>query len=59
MLLITVEVTGFINLGNPKDIVINEITDIVKQLTFSNLCIVHQVLPQDGSRRRRLDVWIV
>lgn len=50
------QVTGPINLGNPRETSIRELADMVVRLAGSKSRIVHEALPQDDPRRRRPDV---
>jgi UDP-glucuronate decarboxylase len=50
------EVTGPINLGNPKETSILELAQKIIQLTGSNSKIVFKPLPQDDPRRRCPDI---
>ena len=50
------EVTGPINLGNPAEITIRELAEIVLDLTGSRAQIVARSLPPDDPRQRRPDI---
>jgi UDP-glucuronate decarboxylase len=50
------EVTGPINLGNPKDFTISKLASLVFELTGSRSRIVHRPRPQDDPRQRRPDI---
>jgi len=50
------EVTGPINLGNPHELSIAEIANLVIQLTGSKSKLVHEALPSDDPRQRRPDI---
>src|SRR6516162_2280768 len=50
------EVTGPINLGNPKEFTILELASLVIELTGSRSRIVHRPRPQDDPRQRRPDI---
>ncbi len=50
------DVTGPINLGNPEEITIRELADMVVRLTGSRSRIVHTKLPKDDPRRRQPDI---
>src|SRR6478609_4234564 len=52
----TVEVTGPINIGNPKEFTILELANMVIDLTGSGSRIVHRRRPQDDPRQRRPDI---
>lgn len=45
-----------INLGNPHEITINELVDVILELTGSTSQVTHQILPQDDPLRRRPDI---
>ncbi len=49
-------VTGPINLGNPKEFTILELASVVIDLTGSRSRIVHRPRPQDDPRQRRPDI---
>src|SRR5271169_4572726 len=50
------EVTGPINIGNPKEFTMLELAGEVIELTGSRSRIVHRPLPQDDPRQRRPDI---
>ncbi len=50
------DVTGPINIGNPKEFTILELATMVINLTGSRSHIVHRPSPQDDPRRRRPDI---
>src|ERR1700726_1601721 len=50
------EVTGPINIGNPKEFTMLELASLVIDLTGSRARIVHRQLPQDDPRQRRPDI---
>jgi UDP-glucuronate decarboxylase len=50
------EVTGPINLGNPKEFTMLELASLVIELTGTKSRIVHRPLPQDDPRQRRPDI---
>jgi UDP-glucuronate decarboxylase len=50
------EVTGPINIGNPKEFTMFELAGEVIELTGSRSRIVHRPLPQDDPRQRRPDI---
>ena len=50
------EVTGPINIGNPKEFTILELAELVIELTGSRSRIVHRPRPQDDPRQRRPDI---
>jgi UDP-glucuronate decarboxylase len=50
------EVTGPINIGNPKEFTILELATMVVDLTGSGSRIVHRPIPQDDPRQRRPDI---
>jgi UDP-glucuronate decarboxylase len=52
----TDEVTGPINIGNPKEFTMLELASLVIELTGSGSKIVHRQLPQDDPRQRRPDI---
>ncbi len=47
---------GPINLGNPSELTILELVDLVLALTGSTSRVVHRPLPTDDPRRRRPDI---
>jgi UDP-glucuronate decarboxylase len=50
------DVTGPINIGNPKEFTMLELAALVIELTGSRSRIVHRPLPQDDPRQRRPDI---
>jgi UDP-glucuronate decarboxylase len=50
------EMIGPINLGNPKEFTILELSSLVVELTGSRSRIVHRQRPQDDPRQRRPDI---
>ena len=50
------EITGPINLGNPRETSIRELADMVVRLVGSKSRIVHEELPKDDPRRRKPDI---
>jgi UDP-glucuronate decarboxylase len=50
------EVTGPINIGNPKEFTMLELASMVIELTGSSSRIVYRQLPQDDPRQRRPDI---
>ena len=50
------QITGPMNLGNPAEVSILEIAQMVLDLTGSRSKIVHRPLPQDDPRQRRPDI---
>jgi UDP-glucuronate decarboxylase len=50
------DVTGPINIGNPKEFTILELASMVIELTGSRSRIVHRSPPQDDPRQRRPDI---
>jgi len=50
------DVTGPLNLGNPKEFTILELASLVIELTGSRSRIIHRPLPQDDPRQRRPDI---
>jgi UDP-glucuronate decarboxylase len=50
------DVTGPINIGNPKEFTILELASLVIELTGSRSRIVHRPRPQDDPRQRRPDI---
>ncbi|WP_108396157.1 UDP-glucuronic acid decarboxylase family protein [Devosia submarina] len=45
-----------VNIGNPGEFTINELADLVLEMTGSNSAIVHHPLPVDDPQRRRPDI---
>jgi UDP-glucuronate decarboxylase len=50
------DVTGPINIGNPKEFTMLELAALVIELTGTKSRIVHRPLPQDDPRQRRPDI---
>jgi UDP-glucuronate decarboxylase len=50
------DVTGPINLGNPKEFTMLELASLVIELTGSRSRVVHRPRPQDDPRQRRPDI---
>jgi UDP-glucuronate decarboxylase len=50
------DVTGPINLGNPKEFTVLQLAALVVELTSSRSRIVHRPRPQDDPRQRRPDI---
>jgi len=50
------EVTGPINLGNPNEMTVRELAEVILDLTGSRAKVVHQPLPTDDPRMRRPDI---
>jgi UDP-glucuronate decarboxylase len=50
------DVCGPVNLGNPIELTIREIAEIVIRLTGSRSKLVHRKLPEDDPRQRRPDI---
>ncbi|WP_084420750.1 UDP-glucuronic acid decarboxylase family protein [Henriciella litoralis] len=50
------DVTGPINLGNPREFTIRELAEIVIELTGASSKLVHKPLPQDDPRQRQPDI---
>jgi UDP-glucuronate decarboxylase len=50
------DVTGPINIGNPKEFTILELAELVIEITGSRSRIVHRPRPQDDPRQRRPDI---
>jgi UDP-glucuronate decarboxylase len=49
-------VTGPVNLGNPAEITMGELAQLVLELTGSGSRLVHRPLPVDDPRRRKPDI---
>ncbi|WP_297509939.1 UDP-glucuronic acid decarboxylase family protein [uncultured Caulobacter sp.] len=47
---------GPVNLGNPEELTIRQLVEVVLELTGSSSKVVHQRLPVDDPRRRRPDI---
>lgn len=50
------EITGPINLGNPNEFTLLELSDLVLKLTKSKSDIVFKPLPQDDPKKRKPDI---
>jgi UDP-glucuronate decarboxylase len=50
------DIIGPINLGNPNELSIRELAEMVLQLTGSSSKIVHRALPADDPQKRRPDI---
>jgi UDP-glucuronate decarboxylase len=50
------EITGPLNLGNPAELTIRELAELIIELTGSRSKIVHRPLPQDDPRQRKPDI---
>jgi UDP-glucuronate decarboxylase len=50
------DVTGPINIGNPREFTVRELAEKVIELTGSRSTIVEQPLPQDDPRQRQPDI---
>jgi UDP-glucuronate decarboxylase len=50
------DIRGPINLGNPEEITIRELANLIVDLTGSRSKIVHQNPPEDDPRQRRPDI---
>ncbi|MDB5535964.1 MAG: NAD-dependent epimerase/dehydratase [Devosia sp.] len=51
-------VTGPINIGNPDEITVNQLAQLVIDMTNSNSRLVHKALPVDDPRQRRPDITL-
>jgi UDP-glucuronate decarboxylase len=51
-----VAITGPINLGNPAEYTMNELAQLVVDLTSSNSHFLNAILPKDDPRQRRPDI---
>ncbi len=49
-------ITGPINLGNPNEVSIRELADLIIEMTGSRARVVHRPLPQDAPRQRQPDI---
>lgn len=56
MMMSGADVTGPINLGNPEEITMRALADLIIDLTNSRSRIVHRPLPVDDPRQRRPDI---
>lgn len=50
------DLRGPVNLGNPAEITVRELAELVLEITGSRSRIVHRPLPMDDPRRRRPDI---
>jgi UDP-glucuronate decarboxylase len=50
------EIIGPINLGNPSELTIRALAELIVEMTGSRAKIVHRPLPQDDPRQRRPDI---
>jgi UDP-glucuronate decarboxylase len=50
------DITGPINLGNPNEMTVRELADVILDITGSRSKIVHRPLPPDDPRQRRPDI---
>ncbi len=50
------EITGPVNLGNPDEISVRDLAEMIIELTDSSSRITHKALPADDPRQRRPDV---
>jgi UDP-glucuronate decarboxylase len=50
------DVTGPLNLGNPEEFTMLELTRLIRDLTGSRSKIVHRPIPEDDPRQRRPDI---
>jgi UDP-glucuronate decarboxylase len=50
------EITGPINLGNPRELTIRQLADIIVDLTGSSSAIISRPLPNDDPKQRRPDI---
>jgi UDP-glucuronate decarboxylase len=50
------EVTGPMNLGNPTEYTINDLANLVIELTSSKSKVVYRDLPQDDPKQRKPDI---
>ncbi|WP_041640987.1 UDP-glucuronic acid decarboxylase family protein [Magnetococcus marinus] len=52
------DVTGPINLGNPVEFTIQQLAELVIELTGAGSILVHKPLPQDDPRQRKPDITL-
>jgi UDP-glucuronate decarboxylase len=52
------EVTGPVNIGNPREFTIRRLAELATQMTGSNSAIVYRELPQDDPRHRQPDITL-
>jgi len=50
------KITGPINLGNPSEMTIKEIAELIKKLTNSNSKIIFKKLPGDDPKQRKPNI---
>jgi UDP-glucuronate decarboxylase len=50
------QITGPINIGNPKEFTINELAELVVRLTNSNSQLIQKPLPMDDPLQRKPDI---
>jgi UDP-glucuronate decarboxylase len=50
------EMTGPLNLGNPAEITILELTETIVEMTGSNSALTFQPLPHEDPRQRKPDI---
>jgi UDP-glucuronate decarboxylase len=50
------EITGPINLGNPREFTMKELADNVRELTHSRSELIYRPLPDDDPRQRQPDI---
>ena len=50
------EITGPVNLGNPNEMTVRELAEVILDLTGSRSKIVHRPLPTDDPKKRRPDI---
>jgi UDP-glucuronate decarboxylase len=50
------EITGPINLGNPNEMTIRDLAEMVVELTGSNAKVVYEALPKDDPRQRQPNI---
>lgn len=58
MMAMPADFTGPLNLGNPHEISIHELAEMILELTGSRSKLVFQPLPQDDPRRRQPDITL-
>ncbi len=49
---------GPVNLGNPAEFTILQFAELIRRLTGSKSCIVHEPLPEDDPKQRRPDITL-
>jgi nucleoside-diphosphate-sugar epimerase len=47
---------GPVNIGNPKELKVNDFANVILKLTGSRSKIIHKPLPQDDPKQRRPDI---